>query len=129
MLTYWINVTNGVRKKKYYDCANDCNWTRTQNHLVRKWKLNHLANIECGFTLKRARDMTRTYRLVQMLLEQSRTFYFLWWNKSNIKEIKTINTPLRLPNKHLSENKLTKTVRCPTEFSPLDGRLAHTQKD
>ena len=27
--------------------------------------------------------------LVQMLLEQSRTFYFLWWNKSNIKEIKT----------------------------------------
>ena len=26
---------------------------------------------------------------VQMLLEQSRTFYFLLWNKSNIKEIKT----------------------------------------
>ena len=30
--------------------------------------------------------------LVLMLLEQSRTFYFLWWNKSNIEEIKT--TPL-----------------------------------
>ena len=69
----------------------DCNWTRTQNHLVLKRTLNHLAklvlgsspvavtspsdfapasskefldiqaNIECGFTLKRVRDMTRTY--------------------------------------------------------------------
>ena len=42
----------------------DCNWTRTQNHLVLKRTLNHLAKlaaIECGFTLKRVRDMTRTY--------------------------------------------------------------------
>ena len=23
----------------------DCNWTRTQNHLVRKWTLNHLAKL------------------------------------------------------------------------------------
>ena len=23
----------------------ECNWTRTQNHLVRKWTLNHLANL------------------------------------------------------------------------------------
>ena len=44
--------------------------------------------------------------LVQMLLEQSRTFYFLWWNKSNIKEIKTtlrfacqINISLKITNK------------------------------
>ena len=55
-------------------------WTRTQNHLVLKRTLNHLAiwspsdflpasskkfldiqaTIECGFTLKRVRDMTRT---------------------------------------------------------------------
>ena len=49
--------------------ASDCNWTRTQNHLVRKRTLNHLtkfqisrlATIECGFTLKRVRDITRTY--------------------------------------------------------------------
>ena len=46
----------------------------TQNHLVRKGTLNHLAKlasskeffdiqatIECGFTLKRVRDMTKTY--------------------------------------------------------------------
>ena len=55
----------------------DCNWTRTHNHLVRKRTLNHLVNhfapvsskefldiratIECRFTLKRVRDMTRTY--------------------------------------------------------------------
>ena len=53
----------------------DCNWTRTQNHLVLKRTLNHSdfapasskvfldiqATIECGFTLKRVRDMTRTY--------------------------------------------------------------------
>ena len=38
-----------------------CNWTRTQNHLVLKRTLNHLAKLECGFTLKRVRDMTRTY--------------------------------------------------------------------
>ena len=69
--------------------GSDCNWTRTQNHLVLKQTLNYLANhlaklkylakldfapvsskefldiqatIECGFTLKRVRDMTRIYR-------------------------------------------------------------------
>ena len=26
----------------YKSIINDCNWTRTQNHLVRKWTLNHL---------------------------------------------------------------------------------------
>ena len=36
-------------------CSSDCNWTRTQNHLVHKQTLNH------GFTVKRVRDMTRTY--------------------------------------------------------------------
>ena len=49
--------------------TSDCNWTRTQNHLVCKRTLNHLAKlqilrlatIECGFTLKWVRDMTRTY--------------------------------------------------------------------
>ena len=42
---------------------NDCNWTRTQNHLVRKRILNHLAKltIECGFTLKQVGDMRKTY--------------------------------------------------------------------
>ena len=35
-----------------------CNWTRTQNHLVLKRTLNHLVKLE---TLKRVRDMTRTY--------------------------------------------------------------------
>ena len=34
--------------------ANDCNWTRTQNHLVRKRTLNQLGQIgkmvECSFT-------------------------------------------------------------------------------
>ena len=67
----------------------DCNWTRTHNHLVHKRTLYHLvvvgsspvavtsisdfapasskefldiqATIECGFTLKRVRDMIRTY--------------------------------------------------------------------
>ena len=50
------------------DSINDCNWIRTQNHLVRTRTLNQLAKqcvelvwIECGLTLKHARDMTRTY--------------------------------------------------------------------
>ena len=53
----------------------NCNWTRTQNDLVLKRTLNHLAklcstsskefldiqaSIECRFTLKRVPDMTRT---------------------------------------------------------------------
>ena len=29
---------------KYEDWLSDCNWTRTQNHLVRKQTLNHLTN-------------------------------------------------------------------------------------
>ena len=55
----------------------DCNWTRTQNHLVLKQTLNHLAKlaqwlsvqatIECGFTLKRICDMTRTYSFIYLL--------------------------------------------------------------
>ena len=43
---------------------------------------------------------------MQMLLEQSRAFYFFWWNKSNVKEIKTtlcfacqININLKTINK------------------------------
>ena len=39
-----------------------CSWTRTQNHIVRKRTLNHLAKLaESGFTLKRVHDMARTY--------------------------------------------------------------------
>ena len=51
----------------------DCNWTRTQNHLVRKRTLNHFslasskeflgiqATIAYGFTPKCVRGMTKTY--------------------------------------------------------------------
>ena len=48
--------------------SRDCIWTRTQNHLVLKEHSTIWPNwpcwptIECGFTLKRVRDMTRTYR-------------------------------------------------------------------
>ena len=47
----------------------DCNWTWTQNHLVFKGTLNHLAKLACGFTLKHVSDMTRTY---------SQCFLILW---------------------------------------------------
>ena len=47
----------------------DCNWTRTQNHLVFERTLNHLAKLACGFTLKHVRDMIRTY---------SQCFLILW---------------------------------------------------
>ena len=29
-----------------YVCISDCNWTRTQNHLVRKQTLNHTVNTQ-----------------------------------------------------------------------------------
>ena len=63
-------------------CVCECNWTRTHNHLVPKRTLTHLAKlstyvhdvsskdfldtqatIECRFTLKRVREMKRTYSL------------------------------------------------------------------
>ena len=56
-------------------CLNDCSWTQTHKYLVRKRTLNHLAKlvffdiqaiIECGFTLKRVRDMIRTYSQVKL---------------------------------------------------------------
>ena len=63
------NLQEGNQDNVY--CLCDCNWTRTQNHLVRERTLNNLAKlgscldiqatIECGFTLKRVSDMTRTY--------------------------------------------------------------------
>ena len=74
----------------------DCNWTRTQNHLVLKRTLNHLAKldiqatIECGFTLKRVRDMTRTYRVVQcalILISQSCNCFKLISNKFVAKKL------------------------------------------
>ena len=49
----------------------DCNWTRTQNHLVRKrTTLNHLAKY--GFTRKRVRDMRRKYSQLSFLMEVAR---------------------------------------------------------
>ena len=48
------------KNNEWTKSLSDCNWTRTQNHLGRKRTLN--STIECGFTLKRVRDMTRTYR-------------------------------------------------------------------
>ena len=70
----------------------DCNWTRTQNHLVLKRTLNHLAKlskefldiqatVECGFTLKRVRDMTRTYSLFDMFTQSIKFYYTLYYHE------------------------------------------------
>ena len=98
ILISYINIPANIYLFKINN-RNDCNWTRTQNHLVRNRTLNRLvkwlsvdyklsgsgfesssshlnfsfapasskeflgiqATIECGFTLKRVRDMTRIY--------------------------------------------------------------------
>ena len=52
----------------------DSNLKRTLNHLAK------LATIECGFTLKRVRDMTRTYSIMIWLCNN---IY-----KTNLKSIK-----------------------------------------
>ena len=64
-----------------------------------------------------------------MLFEQSRTFYFLWWKKSNIKEIKTtlrfacqINISLKIINK-------LKFLGAPQNFSHTMGELPSHKKD
>ena len=59
----------------------DCKETRTQNHLVHKQTLNHLAKlatIECGFTLKCIQDMTRTYSHSLSLCVFTTTMSELW---------------------------------------------------
>ena len=40
-----------IRKSRFqtiHGSLSDCNWTRTQNHLVRKRTVNHLAKLACG---------------------------------------------------------------------------------
>ena len=59
----------------------DCNWTRTQNHLVLKRTLDIQATIECGFTLKRVRDMTRTYSLFDMFTQSIKFYYTLYYHE------------------------------------------------
>ena len=69
----------------------DCNWTRAHNHLVRKQTLNHLAKLvkwlgcavstylyECGFTLKRVRDMPRTYKQMHRTAKYSQHSWIIW---------------------------------------------------
>ena len=49
-------VLSSLQTRNKLSTLSDCNWTRTQNHLVLKRTLNHLAKLA-----KRVRDMTRTY--------------------------------------------------------------------
>ena len=44
-----LKVTLLSRMSKQRENQSDCNWTRTQNHLVRKRTLNHLAS-NCNWT-------------------------------------------------------------------------------
>ena len=62
-----------------------------------------------------------------MLLEQSRTFYFLWWNKSNIKEIKTTFRFACQINISLKNNKL-KFLGFPRNFLTRWANCSHTKK-
>ena len=62
VLLHFLIVVNDVYvQTKRLASLSDCNWIRTNNHLVHKRTLNHLAKLATGFTLKRVRDMTRTY--------------------------------------------------------------------
>ena len=65
-----------ARNRRHIWNLSGCNGTRTHNHLVCKWTFNHLAKLakwlsfvvstylygafDCGFTLKRVRDIIRT---------------------------------------------------------------------
>ena len=64
---------------------------------------------------------------MQMLLEQSRTFYFLWWNKSNIRDKNNtpfacqINISLKIINK-------LKFLGFPWTFPTRWANCSHTKK-
>ena len=53
----------------------DCNGTRTQNHLVQKRTLNHLAKL---VTLKCVRDMIRTYSQMHRRDKYSQHSSIIW---------------------------------------------------
>ena len=56
----------------------DCNWTRSHNHLVLKWTLNHLT--------KRVRGMTRTHSQVEYRLPfMTPLTPSGWWTKCAYK--------------------------------------------
>ena len=91
-----------IAESTTYSYISDCNWTRTQNHLVCKRTLQSSpvavtktsdftpvsskefldiqASIDCRFTLKRVRDITRTYShflIYSYKSLQKRFFYFV----------------------------------------------------
>ena len=54
----------------------DCNWTRTQNHLVLKRTLNHLAKLEYGLLIK-------IWSMVGVW------FIGVWFTDENLKALET----------------------------------------
>ena len=65
----------------------DCSWNRTHNDFVRKQTLLAASNkefldiqaaMECGFTLKRVRDMTRTYSQMHRTDKYSQYSSIIW---------------------------------------------------
>ena len=65
-----------------------------------------------------------------MLLKQSKTFYFLWWNKSNIKEIKTTSHfACQINNISLEITNKLKFLGVPWKFLRRMGDLPSHKKD
>ena len=49
---------------------NDCNWTRTHNHLVRKGTLNHLAKLQVRVSLWRTDVLHHCNRLLNSIFDE-----------------------------------------------------------
>ena len=77
-LTYWRAK---CIKTVWRIFATYYNWAWTHNHLIHKRTFNPSAKpIKCGFTLKRAQDMTRTYTLVYTV-----HIYYLYQSMYSVK--------------------------------------------
>ena len=108
------SLSSKNKNVKYLLC--DGNGTRTHNHLVHKRTLNHIApasskevldiyaTIECGFTMKCVRGMTRTYNLLCVIGVFTK---YAWVKPLKNKKgktvlngfIKIVNESNRKPNK------------------------------
>ena len=101
----WLNVKELLARNRLDIWSlNDCNGTRTHNHFVCKWKLNHLANLATGLSsvastyLCSALDcvviISRACFRVNPLYSCLNGKEFLAWNRRNIGSLSDYNGTL-----------------------------------
>ena len=104
-----------TRSRRQIWRLSDCNWTRTQNHLVRKRTLNHLAKLESSCS-----QLTLIFRAC---FEQEVAWYSgnyrVWihserrtWHEKNIQSPYKCTVQIRIQNTAQSFGQFGQMVEC-----------------